>query len=117
MEPERQAEYEQLMAQESLFVGAGNVAAFMLVQRALPNISPLAQVFVAGVLFHLTAEYSGLNEWYLSHGAAALAKDAPPYDYVSENVYSKIDYRCGRSDMHSDMDYSDSSALSLCIKY
>jgi hypothetical protein len=112
MEPERQAEYEQLMAQESLFVGAGNVAAFMLVQRALPKMSPLAQVFVAGVLFHLTAEYSGLNEWYLSHGAAALAKDAPSYDYIAENLYSKEDYKCGRSDS-----YLDSAALSLCIKY
>lgn len=114
MEPEQQAEYEQLMAQESLFVGAGNVAAFMIVQKALPNISPLAQVFVAGVLFHLTAEYSGLNEWYLSHGAAALGKGkGSEYDYVEENLYSKKDYRCGRSDMG----YSDSSALSLCIKY
>jgi len=112
MEPEQQAEYEQLMAQEALFVGAGNVAAFMLVQRALPKMSPLAHVFVAGVLFHLTAEYSGLNEWYLTHGAAALAKGAPPRDYISENLYSKEDYRCGRSDS-----YSDSSALSLCIKY
>lgn len=112
MEPERQAEYEQLMAQESLFVGVGNVAAFMIVQKALPNISPLAQVFVAGVLFHLTAEYSGLNEWYLTHGAAVLAKDVP-YDYVAENFYSKEDYRCGRSDSH----YLDSAALSQCIKY
>jgi hypothetical protein len=113
MEPEAQVEYEQLMAQESLFVGAGNVAAFMLVQKVLPKISPLAQVFVAGVLFHLTAEYSGLNEWYLSHGAAALAKGAPAYDYVSQNLYSKEEYRCGRSDM----EYSDSSSVSLCIKY
>ena len=113
MELEQQAEYEQLMAQEALFVGAGNVAAFLIIQRVLPNMSPLAQTFVAGVLFHLTAEYSGLNEWYLSHGAAALAKGAPPYDYVSENLYTKQDYRCGRSDMA----YSDSSALSLCIKY
>jgi hypothetical protein len=114
MEPEQQAEYEQLMAQESLFVGAGNVAAFMIVQKALPNMSPLAQVFIAGVLFHLTAEYSGLNEWYLTHGAAALGKGkGDAYDYVEENLYSKKDYRCGRSDMDS----WDSAALSLCIKY
>lgn len=114
MEPEQQAEYEQLMAQEALFVGAGNVAAFMIVQKAIPKMSPLAQVFLAGVLFHLTAEYSGLNEWYLTHGAAALGKGkGGAQDYVEENLYSKQDYRCGRSDT----DYSDSSVLSLCIKY
>ena len=112
MEPEQQAQYEQLMAQEALFVGAGNVAMFMIIQKTFPKMSPLTQTFLAGVLFHLTAEYSGLNEWYLTHGAATLAKEAP-YDYVSQNLYSKGDYRCGRSDM----EYSDSSALSLCIKY
>ena len=112
MEPEQQAEYEQLMAQESLFVGAGNVAAFMIIQKALPKISPLAQVFLAGVLFHLTAEYSGLNEWYLTHGAAALGRGSAQ-DYIEENLYSKQDYRCGRSDTP----YSDSASLSLCIKY
>lgn len=107
-------EYETLMAQESLFVGAGNVASFMLVQKLLPKMSPLGQVFLAGVFFHLASEYSGLNEWYLSHGAAALYRTAMnPVAYVEENLNYKTDYRCGRS--YTSL--SEDSALSLCMKY
>ena len=114
MDADTAMEYETLIAQESLFVGAGNVASFMLVQKLLPKMSSLGQVFLAGVLFHLTAEYSGLNEWYLTHGAAALRKTSNnPIAYVEENLISKVDYRCGRS--YTSL--SEDSALSQCIKY
>lgn len=78
---EKSLAYERQMAIESLFVGAGNVASFMLVQKLFPKWKPVSQVFLAGVLFHLTAEVSGLNEYYLEHGAATLYHEGQNKEY------------------------------------
>jgi hypothetical protein len=80
-EIEKSMAYERQMAIESLFVGAGNVASFMLVQKLFPKWKPVSQVFLAGVLFHLTAEASGLNEYYLEHGAATLYHEGQNKEY------------------------------------
>ena len=54
---------------EAFVVGVGLVAVFMLVKMA--KLGEVATVFFAGALFHLLAEVSGVNNWYLDNSVAA----------------------------------------------
>lgn len=111
--------YQQQMATEALFVGTGNVAAFFLVQKMFPKWKPLSQVFLAGVLFHLTSEASGLNEYYLKHGAATYyhASDNEP-EYI---VIPEKSHKCHRpsfSGHSSQSSWEDSSVgVTSCLRY
>ena len=73
-------EYRIKLAQEALAVGAASVpfffAADLLVSNMKLNLSPSIKTatssFLAGVLFHMTAEYAGLNAYYGEEGAFRL---------------------------------------------
>ena len=73
-------QYQSSLGQEALVVGASSVpfflAADLLVDQMNLRLSPrtktIASSFLAGVLFHISAEYAGLNEWYAKHGAHRL---------------------------------------------
>ncbi len=54
---------------EAFVVGVGLVVVFMLVKMA--KLGEVATVFLAGALFHLLAEVSGVNNWYLDNSVAA----------------------------------------------
>jgi hypothetical protein len=57
---------DQQLAIEALCVGIGNVMLYNLVKKMFPaNVN--MQLFMTGVLFHLTAEYSGLNDYYVDY--------------------------------------------------
>jgi hypothetical protein len=67
---------------EVLVVSVGLGGLFAIVweglRRALPDLSPTAQVYssvvLAGGLFHIVCEVSGVNRWYLDNGVAALTR-------------------------------------------
>jgi hypothetical protein len=57
---------DKQLAVEAVCVGIGNIMMFNLAKRIFPaNVN--MQLFLAGVLFHLTAEYSGLNDYYVDY--------------------------------------------------
>jgi hypothetical protein len=71
-----QEQYEMQVYQEAVFVGLTFLPVWMLIQRftAFTNINSLHKdkldIFLAGSAYHLIAESSGLNAFYLQHGAA-----------------------------------------------
>ena len=117
MDEPRELLYERQIATEALSVGIGNVAAFMIVKKLFPKWSAVSQVFAAGVLFHLSAEFSGLNEWYLDNGAAS-------YNHHHEPEYILIpekSHKCHRQSFtgysqHSSLE-EPSEGLTSCIRY
>jgi hypothetical protein len=118
MEDTKALEYQQQMAIEGLSVGVGNVASFLLIQRLFPKWSPVGQVFAAGVLFHLTAEFSGLNEWYLDNGAASYyhRHDEPEYILIPEKSHKC--HRQSFSGYSSQSSLEEQSAgLTSCLRY
>jgi hypothetical protein len=54
------------LAIEAVCVGIGNLMLYKLVKRLFPANANM-QLFMTGVLFHLTAEYSGLNDYYVDY--------------------------------------------------
>lgn len=58
--------FDKQLAIEAFCVGIGNIMMFKIVKKLFPNNVNL-QLFASGVLFHLTAEYSGLNDYYVQY--------------------------------------------------
>jgi hypothetical protein len=65
------------LAKEATEVGALLVPVYAVVREALKGLrfkdevnKEYLSVFVAGALFHVVAEATGVNEWYLTHGRA-----------------------------------------------
>ena len=59
--------------QEAVVVGAALLPIYSVVHEvvdARKKNRELLAVFLSGVVFHLVAEATGLNEWYIHHGAA-----------------------------------------------
>jgi len=54
---------------EAFVVGVGLVVVYFAVKMA--KLGELVTVFLAGALFHLIAEFSGVNDWYLDNSVAA----------------------------------------------
>jgi hypothetical protein len=66
----------QQLALEAAVVGVGIIPIWMLVRRATTAMNiygnkAIIDVALAGAAFHLLAEESGLNTWYLTNGYAA----------------------------------------------
>lgn len=86
--------------QEAAAVGIALVPMFYLVSRttALLNVDvwvgqnkQTLDLFVSGVLFHLLAEESGLNEWYLTNSHAA-QKQLHTIANDNDTVHSDLDW-------------------------
>ena len=69
-------EYQQQLAIEAITVGAAFlpwsylISGFVAKSSIAPQYKGYASIFIAGAGFHLVAELSGLNAWYLKHSAA-----------------------------------------------
>ncbi len=54
---------------EATVVGIGLVAVYLFVKMA--KLGEIVTLFLAGALFHLLAEFTGVNAWYLKNSVAA----------------------------------------------
>ena len=71
-------EYPKQLAIEAVSVGAAFVPFQYIVSGLVarsaiaPRYQPWVSIFLAGAGFHLVAEATGLNNWYLHHSAASM---------------------------------------------
>lgn len=78
--------YETQLVKEALAVGGLNLGVYLFVKAALPlpKRFELVHLFVTGVLIHLGCEATGLNDWYLTGGAAYNKSVQADLDFLSE---------------------------------
>ena len=85
-------------------VGAGLLPLYFfthkVVSAVLPRMSDEAQdylsVFISGATFHLVAENTGINDWYLENGHAYLKKMRDAEFEAQETAPDDLcDGRCG----------------------
>jgi hypothetical protein len=65
--------------QEAFVVGLGLVPLMFIADDIFPNMPKWGRVVVAGATFHLLAEGSGLNAWYLDNSVASQSRYADVY--------------------------------------
>ena len=71
-------EYRKQLAIEAATVGAAFVpwsyivSGLMAKTRLQPRLQGMVSIFIAGATFHLLAEATGLNEYYLRNSAAQM---------------------------------------------
>ena len=70
MEADR--EYTEQLLLEGIAVGGLTVVVGSIIRRMLPRASPVLRLFLTGVAIHFGCEYTGINEWYLTHSASAM---------------------------------------------
>jgi len=64
--------YEEQLFTEVVSVGLMTATLSKLIEKVLPKTQPFYRLVLTGMLFHLTAEVTGMNEWYLHNGASSI---------------------------------------------
>lgn len=89
---------------EALVVGIMSIPPYYVASGLIDKLSepgselrsPIFKIFMAGSLFHIIAEYSGFNEWYVENGLASrkrligsyqqMAYDRPMMGYYHPSI-------------------------------
>lgn len=98
----RHEEYEEAVYREAIFVGLTFLPVWLLVQRSTEFMRINTQhkdkldVVLAGSVYHLIAEASGINVFYLKHGAAVKKILGDTLENVADGsvVVSDIGWLC-----------------------
>ena len=89
---------------EAFVVGAGLMPVYfithsflsVLLPRMSDNVVDYTSIFISGALFHLLAEETGINDWYLDNGVAVLKRQVMAVEETGMgNDYSLCDGQCG----------------------
>ena len=94
------------LVEEAIVVGALNVPLWFLCREVAKNFKVpeskvnVAASFLSGLAFHLLAERTGINAWYLKHGHAAMKEQQRLKHYLNHKedgrmVCSAADQRAG----------------------
>ena len=91
---------------EAFVVGAGLVPVYAITHAftgaVFPRMSAMTQdyfsVFLAGGMFHLLCEETGVNDWYLDNGVAMMKRAQVDTDLAMWNDDALCDGRCGWAD-------------------
>jgi hypothetical protein len=75
--------YHEQVALEALSVGVMTAGLSNFLEKIFPRLSPSIRLVLVGALFHIGAEASGMNRWYLFNGANAL-------EFRSKNPEEKL---------------------------
>lgn len=75
--------YKRKLANEAIFVGLTLIPFVSFMEDRYEN--KYVAIFLAGALYHLTAEFSGLNDWYLKNGASTLHKINETYETAHQD--------------------------------
>jgi len=92
-------EYRKQLALEAATVGVAFmpwsyiVSGLLAKTRLQPRLQGMASVFIAGATFHLIAEITGLNEYYLRNSAAQMRAEKAWPD--RNNNMPKKQKKCG----------------------
>ena len=81
---------KQELLKEAAAVGLGSIPIFLGTAAVLDAMapegsalrSPAMKAFVAGAVFHLAADATGWNQWYLDHSVRARQNMASEYNYT-----------------------------------
>lgn len=105
-QPIRMDKYNKQLALEAATVGAAFVpwsyivSGLLVKLRLQPRLQGMASIFIAGATFHLLAEATGLNEYYLRNSAAQI-KAEKAWPDRNKNVPKKKKkcgiYFCGQA--------------------
>lgn len=87
------SDYWTSLAVEAAASGVLLVPVAKISQRLAPN-SPLLQLFLAGAAYHLVAEATGINAWYVNHGAASRYDWSCFYGQVKSSTPDRTTKQC-----------------------
>jgi len=92
-------EYTDQLIIEGITVGGLTVVVNRLIKVLLPRATPVARLFLTGLAIHFGCEYTGINDWYLTHSASSMKHN---WDNGPE-LYSSIisESKCKFMDMSS----------------
>lgn len=92
-------DYRKQLAIEAVTVGATfvpwsyMVSGFVRKVPALARYDPWISVFISGAGYHLIAEATGLNKWYLFNSAASMMSMAEMGEYLKPGA--NVEKKCG----------------------
>ena len=95
---------KQELVKEAIGVGLGAIPIFLTTSAILdamapkdsPLRSPAMKYFVGGLAFHLAADATGWNRWYLEHSYEAKKAMAVEYDYTMDWYANRSGFGGGR---------------------
>lgn len=92
-------QYVEQLFVEGVTVGGLVVVVNRAIKVLLPRATPVVRLFLTGVAIHLGCEYTGINDWFLTHSASAMKHGHYEEDELFSSVTSES--KCQFMDMSS----------------
>ena len=87
-------DYIPQLIMEAVIVGLLFIAFYQIVQIAMPKMTLMYKLFLAGVIGHLGLEFVGINKYYCKHSYAV--KSCTCGCSASKEARGEVERSCGR---------------------